>query len=1107
MFAILNSLIARSRFLVPVCLSVSLAFGMAWVADANTTFIVTTTADNGDNANPTPGSLRAAIINANNTPGPDKISFSIGSGLQTIQPLTQLPNLSDAVIIDGTTQPGFAGSPLIEIDGSLTTNSAGLVVTSNASSTIRGLVINRFAANGVVLAGNGSHLVAGNYIGTNAAGTAGFPIPNNGVGISVMTANNIIGGTTEADRNVISGNRVQSGSIGIDVFGGGNKILGNYIGTDVTGTASLGHTNSGVRLGSAGSNVLGGATIAERNVISGNFLGVNVVQSQNNKVQGNYIGATPNGSGGLSGTYGIYIESGSKNNLVGGANPGEGNLIPSSVNRGVVVVVDTSFNNAILGNFISASSIAIDLKSDGVTPNDYGLTINDPSDADTGPNNLQNFPVLSSVMPDGNNTVIEGTLRSEASKTYRIELFSNTSCNGSGFGGARFFVAATNANTNASGNASFSFTIPTASITGAVFAATATDPANNTSELSQCKSAGPPAAGTIQFGTSSLSVNESTGQAVVTVTRAGGSAGAVSVHYATSDGDAPTADPVSDYTAKSAQLDFANGESTRNIIIDLTNDSFSEPTEDFYITLSSPTGGAALGTQKVVKVVIVDDDAPKISINDVQVAEGNSGTTNATFTISLNRAYFNVVTVDYVTDIGGAATSGIDYQPTGGTVTFNIGETSKPATVLINGDTSPEPNENFFVKLSNNSAVGISDFTGLGTILDDDNPGASTVQFNQSNYNAQESLSALTITVTRTGDTSGAASVNYGSTDGTATQKGDFELVLGTLNFAPGDATRTFQVLVNEDMYAEGAESFTLSLSSPSGAALGQPSTAAVTLNDDAAESLTNPIDESQSFIHMQYHDFLGREPEPEGMQFYLDILNGCQPGDTECIKYTRGALSANFFRSPEFQAKGSYVMYLYMVSIGQRPVTATELPTHNDPSRNDRPHYAEFMADVQTITSPDDRNGPDPAKKAALTAAWVQRPEIIALYPANLTNAQFAQSLANTAGVTLSASTQSAVAAALTRAEILSIIVESPEVNAKFYQQAFVTMQYFGYLRRDPEDCHDSQNWWGTGDPNACGYIFHNNRFQLVADPDFLENTIVRGFIESPEYRQRFGQ
>jgi len=255
-------------------------------------------------------------------------------------------------------------------------------------------------------------------------------------------------------------------------------------------------------------------------------------------------------------------------------------------------------------------------------------------------------------------------------------------------------------------------------------------------------------------------------------------------------------------------------------------------------------------------------------------------------------------------------------------------------------------------------------------------------------------------------------------------------------------------------------------------------------------------------FIQQQYIDFLRRFPEPAGLQFYVNILNGCAPSDAECIRYTRGALSANFFRSPEFQAKGSMVMYLYMISIGQRPVSVAEL---SDASKVERPHYAEFMADVASITDPADRNGPDPTKKAAFLVAWVQRAEFLALYPAGLTNAQLGTSPATKAGVTLSSSTQSAVAAAPSRAEVVRIIAESPEVNAKFYKPAFVTMEYFGYLRRDPEDCHNPANWFGTSDGSGCGYIFHNNRFQLAADPDFLENTIVRGFIESPEYQGRF--
>ncbi len=117
-------------------------------------------------------------------------------------------------------------------------------------------------------------------------------------------------------------------------------------------------------------------------------------------------------------------------------------------------------------------------------------------------------------------------------------------------------------------------------------------------------------------------------------------------------------------------------------------------------------------------------------------------------------------------------------------------------------------------------------------------------------------------------------------------------------------------------------------------------------------------------------------------------------------------------------------------------------------------------------------------------------------------------QKLLDTAGVSIPNQSQLVAelnAGSKTRAQVLRIIAESFEVNAKYYRQAFVTMEYFGYLRRDPEDCHNSQNWTGN-DPNQCGFIFHNNRFNLGIDQADVENVIVRGFIESSEYRRRFG-
>jgi hypothetical protein len=261
-------------------------------------------------------------------------------------------------------------------------------------------------------------------------------------------------------------------------------------------------------------------------------------------------------------------------------------------------------------------------------------------------------------------------------------------------------------------------------------------------------------------------------------------------------------------------------------------------------------------------------------------------------------------------------------------------------------------------------------------------------------------------------------------------------------------------------------------------------------------------INDFDFFVSQQYIDFLKRFPEPAGLQFYMDTLNPdtkCAPTDTECRKVLRGIVAANFFRSPEFQRKGSYVMYLYMVSIGQRPVTVAEL---QDASKVDRPHYAEFMADLAAISTPNDDPVLTDQKKAALADAWMLRAEIVAKYPASMTNATFVQTLLNTAGVTNPNQAQLVSdlnAGTKTRAQVLRIIAESTQVSDKFYKQAFVTMEYFGFLRRDPEDCH------GSPEGANCGYLFHNARFNLGFDPADVENVIVRGFMESPEYLNRF--
>lgn len=397
------------------------------------------------------------------------------------------------------------------------------------------------------------------------------------------------------------------------------------------------------------------------------------------------------------------------------------------------------------------------------------------------------------------------------------------------------------------------------------------------------------------------------------------------------------------------------------------------------------------------------------------------------------------------------------------------------------------------------------------------------MQFSQSSYSIVEACISLPVTITRTGDTSGPTTVEYLTTDGTATRTKDFNFAAARLSFAPFETSKTINVLINDDAKVEGTEELTISLSNAAGGNLGTPATATIQILDNNPESTTNVIDNAATFVCQQYHDFLNRDPEagPDGvfgtaddsLQFYLNLINNylntppCTPSDIECVKIIRGIASANFLRSPEFQRKGNYVMFMSMVSLGQRPATAAEL---SDPSKIDRPPYIEFITDLISISDPNDDAVTQEAKKVAFTDEWMLRPETQARYPSppTMSQAQFVQKLLDTAGVTIGNQNQLVQDlnnGTKTRAQVLRDIVESPEVQAKFYQQAFVTMEYFGYLHREPEDCHDQNNWTGGVSTN-CGYIFHNNRFNLPFDPADVENIMVRGFIESPEYRQRFG-
>ena len=481
--------------------------------------------------------LREAITDANGAAGADTIAFSIpGAPPHSIKPLTQLPTVTDPVTIDGTTEPDFTSSPVVEISGeNAPVDTPGLLITAG-SSTVRGLVINRFVhgvanfnspdGEGIVLRTGGGNVVQGNYLGTDVTGTIDL---GNHTGVNISSsANNTIGGTTPAARNVISGNNrfavyfqnfsntgntvegnyiglaasgtaavpnlagvnfntgdnndvrnnvisSNSGGAVISIGGNSNRINDNLIGTDALGNPGFGN-GTGIQLFSASSNVV------EDNVISSSGQsGVLINSSQvafpatDNVLEGNQI--TGNGSAGVV----IGTVSGHDGNRIGGTDSGDGNVI--AFNGGVGVAIATgNVGNSVLSNSIhSNGALGIDLESDGVTPNDLG-------DADSGANERQNFPVLTFAGASGGTTLVEGTLNSEPSQTYRLEFFSNAACDSSGGNGeGRTFLGSVSVTTNGSGNASFSQTLAGASSPGEVATATATDPNGSTSEFSACR--------------------------------------------------------------------------------------------------------------------------------------------------------------------------------------------------------------------------------------------------------------------------------------------------------------------------------------------------------------------------------------------------------------------------------------------------------------------------------------------------------------------------------------------------------------------------------------------------------------------------------------------
>jgi subtilisin family serine protease len=347
------------------------------------------------------------------------------------------------------------------------------------------------------------------------------------------------------------------------------------------------------------------------------------------------------------------------------------------------------------------------------------------------------------------------------------------------------------------------------------------------------------APGTLQFGSSTYSVNESSASVSLTVTRTGGTASGVTVHYSIADstalGGATATSPGADYVTKSGTLTFGAGVVSQIFAVTIVNDTRLEPPETFTITLDSPGGGASLGAVATTTVTIVDNDAPTVKFG----AATSSVVEGATAAITVQRAngLGSAVSADYEVTGGTATGDGVDYTLASGTVSFAVGQTTATISVPTTADTVADPAETVIVKLvgaSAGSIIGSPDTTSL-TIVDNDVAGA--VQFSAAAFSVAEPVGATvtaTIKVTRSGGAASGVTVDYAVTGGTATAGGDYDpLAPGTLTFGAGETMKPITIVLRPDALVEGDEAVVLTLSNAGGRAmLGPNRTTVLTIKD-----------------------------------------------------------------------------------------------------------------------------------------------------------------------------------------------------------------------------------------------------------------------------------
>lgn len=845
------------------------------------------------------GSLRDAIINANATLGPDTITFNIpGSGVKTINPGTALPEITERVVIDATTQPGYAGTPLIELNGSaLGSNASGLIIKAG-NSTVRGLSIGSFSGfPGIWLNGSNNNTIQANYIGVAADGTTARP---NFRGIQLTnSSNNVIGGTTAATRNVISGNSAS----GIEIGGSDNVIQGNFIGTNSAGTAALPNpggvsfTNS-----SSTNNLIGGTTAGAGNLISGNSQFGITGGGAGTTVQGNLIGTDVTGTNKIPNSFGVQLLG--TNMLIGGLTPAARNVISGNQGDGVSI---SGAGSKLQGNYIGTDitgALALGNNGNGVIAGGNALiggTVPEARNIITASGNAnvslgQSFSG-SAVTVQGNyiGTDVTGT-RALGTSFAGINVSSSNNVIGGLVAGARnvisgnamglqlggFFSGGTVGNViqgNFIGlNATGTGPLPNTQQGIGIF-----DAVNNTIGGTETGAGnkiafnGGPGV-TISTGTG----NAIRGNAIFSNNGLGIDLGLNDVTANDSNDGDTGPNFLQNFPVLTGALSTSNSTTIQGSLKSIPNTTFQI---DFYSNGAVDPSGHGEGAQFFGTTSVNTDGNGDATINvsvPVSLAAGRVITATATdpngntsefsasdATAAVGSVQFSVSSIGAIEDVGtltitvlrtggstgnlsvdyatvdGTAVAGQDYTANSGTLTFTGGETSKTIQIPILDDGTTEPDETFTVVLRNNSNIEALGAPSVLVVTVQDRTTTPTLSIN--NVSVVEgnagTTTELVFTVSLSAATSRAVSANYltsnfGAFGGAScnTAGVDYETKSGIVSFNPGTTTVTIPVKVCGDTSAEANENVRVLLTSPSGATLAFPQGIGTIVNDDILE-------------------------------------------------------------------------------------------------------------------------------------------------------------------------------------------------------------------------------------------------------------------------------